>query len=284
MVGGLLLGRSGFWARIALVSVILTGVGSYAFSQSDLDAAKGAAAPEPAPAAAPAADTTAAPADTSAAPAAATGATAPKKSLLSFYYDALGLRYVIVFLTLSFVFVAVTVLCFLSIRREVLMPSALIEGFEAHLNEKRYQEAYELAKSDESYLGKVLAAGLGKLNSGYDQAVEAMQEVMDDESMKLEHKISYVALIGTLAPMFGLLGTVDGMVAAFDTIATSTAQPKPSELALGIQMALVTTLIGLWLAIPAIFLFGLFKNWVARFILEIGMISEGLMSRFGAKK
>ncbi|MBL8828864.1 MAG: MotA/TolQ/ExbB proton channel family protein, partial [Planctomycetaceae bacterium] len=69
-----------------------------------------------------------------------------------------------------------------------------------------------------------------------------------------------------------------------DTIANSTTQPKPAELALGIQMALVTTLIGLWLAIPAIFLFGLFKNWVARFILEIGMISEGLMSRFGAKK
>jgi biopolymer transport protein ExbB len=262
---------------LALAWVIPTAM---VLAQSDLDAAKTATEAPAAPAAAPAADPAAAPA---AAPAAGAPAK-PQQSLLGFFYAALGLKYVIVFLALSFTFVAVTVMCLLSVRRDVLMPAALIEGFEAHLNEKRYQEAYELAKSDESYLGKVLTAGLGKLSAGYEQAIEAMQEVMDDETMKLEHRISYVAMIGTLAPMFGLLGTVDGMVGAFDTIAQSTTQPKPAELALGIQMALVTTLIGLWLAIPAIFLFGLFKNWVARFILEIGMISEGLMGRFGAKK
>ena len=43
------------------------------------------------------------------------------------------------------------------------MPAALIEGFESHLNEKRYQEAYEMAKTDESFLGQVLSAGLAKL-------------------------------------------------------------------------------------------------------------------------
>src|SRR6185369_7465553 len=107
----------------------------------------------------------------------------------------------------------------------------LIEQFEAHLNEKRYQEAYELAKADESVLGKVLAAGLAKLSLGYERAVIAMQEVGEDENMKMEHRLSYIALIGTMAPMVGLLGTVDGMVQSFVVIARSTAQPKPSELA-----------------------------------------------------
>lgn len=275
--------RSAWLILWAMITLAVAVPAAWVQAQSDLDAAKTAAEPAPAapaPAAAPA-DAGAAPA---AAPAAAPTGAPPKQSMLGFFYAALGPKYVVVFLALSFAFVAIIVMCFLSIRREVLMPAALIEGFEAHLNEKRYQEAYELAKSDESYLGKVLSAGLGKLSAGYDQAIEAMQEVMDDETMKLEHRISYVAMVGTLAPMFGLLGTVDGMVSAFDTIANSTTQPKPSELALGIQMALVTTLIGLWLAIPAIFLFGMFKNQVSRFILEIGMISEGLMSRFGAKK
>ena len=107
-----------------------------------------------------------------------------------------------------------------------------------------------------------------------------MQEVGEDETMKLEHKLNYIALIGTVSPMVGLLGTVDGMVAAFQVIAQSTTQPKPSALAQGISMALITTLVGLWLAIPAIAIFGIFRNVLARLVLEVGIHSERLMSRF----
>jgi biopolymer transport protein ExbB len=80
--------------------------------------------------------------------------------------------------------------------------------------------------------------------------------------------------------MFGLLGTVDGMVASFQVIAKSTTQPKPSELAQGISMALITTLVGLWLAIPAIIFFGVMRNRMTRLMLEVGVMSEGLMGRF----
>jgi biopolymer transport protein ExbB len=165
-------------------------------------------------------------------------------------------------------------------RREYILPSQLIESFESHLNAKRYQEAYELAKNDESFLGKVLSAGLAKISSGYPQAIEAMQEVGEEENMRLEHRLSYLALIGTISPMFGLLGTVDGMVQAFADIARSTVTPKPAELAEGIMTALVTTLVGLWLAIPAIIAFNILRNRVARLVLEVGIVSENLMSRF----
>ena len=204
----------------------------------------------------------------------------PPQSQLAFFYDALGLKYVIIFLAISFAFVALLVMNFLTLRRNNIVPIALVEGFEANLNEKRYQEAYDLAKSDESFLGHVLAAGLAKLSTGYDKAVEAMQEVGEDENMKLEHRLSYIALIGTIAPMFGLLGTVDGMVASFQVIANSTTQPKPSELASGISMALITTLVGLWIAIPAIMAFGIMRNRMTRLMLEVGILSEGLMGRF----
>ena len=160
------------------------------------------------------------------------------------------------------------------------MPPALSEAFEAHLENKEYQPAYELAKSDDSYLGHVLAAGMGKLQAGYSHSVEAMQEVQGEEAMKLEHKISYVSLVGALAPMFGLLGTVDGMVGAFMIIAKSSTAPKPSELAIGISQALITTLIGLWLAIPAIACFALFKNWLQSLNGDIEQESLRLMSRF----
>jgi len=211
---------------------------------------------------------------------AAADAAPEEESMLVFYYKALGLRYVIVFLALSFGLVALLVMCFMQIRRTVLMPPGLSQAFEAHLESKEYQQAYELAKTDDSYLGHVLAAGMSKLQSGYGPAVEAMQEEEGEQAMKLDHKVSYVSLIGALAPMFGLLGTVDGMVGAFMVIAKSATAPKPSELAVGISQALITTLIGLWLAIPAIACFALFKNWLQKLNGDVDGEAMRLMSRF----
>jgi biopolymer transport protein ExbB len=70
------------------------------------------------------------------------------------------------------------------------------------------------------------------------------------------------------------------MVAAFMLIAAQDTAPKPNELAVGISQALVTTLIGLWLAIPAIACYGLLKNWLQRFNMEVDDESMRLMSRF----
>jgi len=209
-----------------------------------------------------------------------TTAAAPRQNYLEWLYKSLGLLYSIIFLSLSFALVAVFVMNVLVARRDNILPASLIDGFEAHLNAKKYQEAYELAKNDESFLGKVLAAGLARLSSGYPQAIEAMQEVGEEENMRLEHRLSYLALIGTISPMFGLLGTVDGMVQAFNVIARSTVSPKPADLAQGISTALVTTLVGLWLAIPAIAAFNILRNRIARLVLEVGIVSENLMSRF----
>ena len=204
----------------------------------------------------------------------------PRKRALQWMYESLGLFYSAVFLSLSFTLVALFVMNLLTARRENVVPVALVEGFEAHLNEKRYQEAYEMSKSDESFLGRVLAAGLAKLSAGYDQAIEAMQEVGEDENMKLEHRLSYMALIGTISPMIGLLGTVHGMISAFSEIAVGGAQPRPQDLAQGISKALFTTLVGLMIAIPAIAAYNILRNRVQRLVLEVGILSEGLMGRF----
>jgi biopolymer transport protein ExbB len=205
---------------------------------------------------------------------------APQLTMLEWLFDALGWLYTIVFLILSFVFVALVIMNVLSARQTQICPPELIEGFEARLDEKKYQEAYELAKADESFLGNVLSAGLGKLNAGYDHAIEAMQEVGEEENMKLEHRLSYIALIGSISPMVGLFGTVDGMIRSFWVIATSQASPEPSLLAKGVSTALLTTLIGLAIAIPAVSIYNILRNRVQRLVLEVGITSENLMSRF----
>lgn len=205
---------------------------------------------------------------------------ADSESLLVWLYRSLGLRYVVVFLFISFCMVALWVMNLLAIRRESILPTALIQGFEAHLNEKRYQEAFELAKSDDSMLGQILAAGVANLSGGYDKAMGAMQEVGEEETMKMEHRLGYVALIGQIGPMFGLLGTVDGMVTAFDVIAKSSVTPKPSQLAVGIGTALVTTVVGLCIAIPCITYYTILRNRLQKLLLEVGVVSESLMNRF----
>lgn len=210
------------------------------------------------------------------------------QSRLAWISGALGWVFGPAFLFLSFTLVALAVMVFLMARRDNIVPMQLIEAFEAHLNEKRYQEAYELAKADESFLGQVLSAGLAKLSGGYEKALEAMQEVGEEENMKIEHKLSYIALIASISTLTGLLGTVWGMTAAFEVIATSsTGAPSPQELAEDISTALVTTVAGLLLAIPAIAVFTIVKNRCQKMVLEVGSVSEDLMSRFqtvGVKK
>jgi biopolymer transport protein ExbB len=228
---------------------------------------------------------TGAPAGDAAATTAAGAAPAAKvqsRSFLVYIAEACGWFWGPAFLLCSFILVALIMMNLLQVRREVLLPTQFVEEFEQKLNAKDFQGAYEFARSDESFVARVLAAGMGRLSRGYEEAVEGMQEAGEDENMALEHRLSYVALIGTIAPMMGLMGTVQGMITSFDVIATSPTAPKPSELANGISTALVTTLIGLVLAIPAMVFHGILKNRIQRLVLEIGMVSEGLMGRFAA--
>jgi len=80
--------------------------------------------------------------------------------------------------------------------------------------------------------------------------------------------------------MIGLAGTVTGMISSFDEIANSATQPEPAKLADGISTALWTTLVGLGIAIPAMIAYSILRNRVSRLVLEVGMVSEGLMARF----
>ena len=151
-----------------------------------------ARAQQPAEEAAPAAAEPAA-----AAPAAADEAAPVKsESFLAWMIRASGI-FGFILLLLSFVMVALIMMNVLQVRRENLLPTAFIEAFEQKIAAKDYQAAYEIARTNESFVARVLAAGLSKLNRGYNEAIEGMQEVGEDESMSMEHKLSYLALISS---------------------------------------------------------------------------------------
>ena len=204
------------------------------------------------------------------------------RNLLSYVARACGWFWGPAFLLLSFILIALIMMNLLEVRRDVLLPTQFVEEFEQKLNAKDFQGAYEFARSDDSFIGRVLTAGMGRLSRGYDEAVEGMQEAGEDASMALEHRLSYISMIGTIAPMMGLIGTVQGMISCFDAIAQPTVSLRPWQQAEGVSMALVTTLIGLVLAVPAMVFHGIIRNRIQRLVLEIGMVSEGLMGRFAA--
>jgi biopolymer transport protein ExbB len=186
----------------------------------------------------------------------------------------------VTFLVLSVLYVALIMINVFAVRRPAIMPAPLVEQFTTLLDNKQYQEAYELAKDNDSFIGKVLAAGLAKIGSGYETAQKAMQDVGDEELMTMEHRLSLLALIANISPMIGLLGTVVGMVASFQVIADSQVAPQASKLAEGISMALVTTEIGLFIAIPSIVAYDILKNILAQRILEVTFVIDNLMNRF----
>lgn len=224
-------------------------------------------------------DTQVAMAQDDAAPAADADSGAKKQSILMWTFNSLGPLYSFVFLGISFALVALGFKYLLALRHGSNVPADLQAQFEELITNRQFSEAYELVKEDDTYLGKVLAAGMAKVASGYDKSVAAMQETSDDISMSYEQGLSYIGLIAGTSTMVGLLGTVNGMIMSFQVIATATAAPKPNELAGGISTAMFTTMVGLIVSIPALVIFQVLKNKLARIIFEVGSISEDLIGK-----
>ena len=107
-----------------------------------------------------------------------------------------------------------------------------------------------------------------------------MELANEDVTMEMEHRTTYLATVGTLGPMIGLVGTVYGMIMAFHVIAIEGSSPQASQLAAGISTALYATLEGIAISIPAIFFYAIYRNRIARLSLEVGMTAEPLLEQF----
>jgi biopolymer transport protein ExbB len=155
------------------------------------------------------------------------------------------------------------------------VPAALVEKLEAAIRDKKFQDAYDVCKDNESFLARLVRTGIANLPSGRPEAKEAMQSVAEEVVTTLEMKISYLAIIGTLGPMIGLVGTIQGMIMSFQEIATAAgAQPRPDKVAEGISKALFITLEGVSLSVPAIFFFAFFRNRIAQMNMEATRVAD----------
>jgi len=167
-----------------------------------------------------------------------------------------------------------------NVRADKLCPPELIDEIEALLEEDEYQEALELCESEPNFITRSLAAGLPRLGEGYAKVKEAMEGAAGVEAVKLQQKVSWMLFLSNVAPLLGLFGTVSGMITAFQKIVELGAKVQPSDLAVGISAALVTTFLGLLVAIPAVTAYQYFRNKATRISIHFAEVLEEMTERF----
>ncbi len=184
----------------------------------------------------------------------------------------------IVLLPTSIWLIAMVVLLALDLRMGAAIPAGFVEDFTDTVNKRKFKEAYDMARSDPSYLGRVLTAGMARLQYGLDDAREAALNALEGIKSDKEQKNNYTAVIGTLGPLLGLVGTVFGMIESFMELSTG-SNPNPARLAAGISHALAVTLVGIAISVPAIAFNTYFRNRINQVMLEVGHVADDLLTQ-----
>ena len=135
-----------------------------------------------------------------------------------------------------------------------------------------------------SFLSFVLCAGFDEATGGWPAMEKAMEDATAEQAARLFRKIEYLSVIGNIAPMVGLLGTVTGMIFAFQEVAETQGAVRAAQLAEGIYTALVTTVGGLLVAIPSLAAFAVFRNRVDQLVAETAYLAQHLVTPLKADR
>lgn len=175
---------------------------------------------------------------------------------------------------------------FLTIRKGNLAPEDEMAAIEGLFAEKKYREVIEYTAGSPSFFAHVMNSALSEAPHGYGAMERAMEEANEERTTKLLRKIEGLNIIGNIAPMLGLFGTVYGMILTFGKIVEAGGMPKPDQLADSIGVALVTTFWGLFVAMPALAVYAYLRNRIDALSAEIALTSQELVGQFrpGAKK
>jgi biopolymer transport protein ExbB len=189
-----------------------------------------------------------------------------------------GVTIVLTLVVLSIIAVYLIVEQVLVLRRREIMPDGLADQVRQLLSQGRLPDADALCRKSPSSLSFVLLSGMAEIDFGWNAMEKAMEDAVSEQAAKLYRKIEYLSVIGNLAPMCGLLGTVTGMIFAFQQVAITQGMAGAGDLAEGIYSALVTTVAGLVVAIPSLGAFAIFRNRIDQLISETAYVAQHVFS------
>ncbi|MCL1920929.1 MAG: MotA/TolQ/ExbB proton channel family protein [Kiritimatiellaeota bacterium] len=250
--------------RVVMMAVLSAGVflGGEAYAQEA--AAEGGAAPEP----------------TLTAAAGESGAQTPKKAQTGFWAVVVGSGSLGVILWLALFGCGVAAIYFIVdssilIRPQKIMPQGLVSNVKAAMAEGDVMKALKVCDSEPGPMANILSAGFSHVEEGFDVIQESIGAAADLETERIMQKLTWISVCSNLSPMLGLLGTVQGMIMCFKTLATGA--PDVGALALSISQALWTTAGGLSIAIPAITFYYSIRNNANRLILRMQAMTMELI-------
>ncbi|MEM6654953.1 MAG: MotA/TolQ/ExbB proton channel family protein [Planctomycetota bacterium] len=171
-----------------------------------------------------------------------------------------------------------------ALRRGAVLPKPFIHCVLSQIREGETREgAMLLCEADSSHIARVFEAGLWRWGKS---AVEVEQAILDEgerTAASLRRNLRVINGVAQVCPLLGLLGTVWGMMAAFDAIAANDAMGRPELLAGGIGQALFSTAAGLAVAIPALTLYLYFVGRVDGLVMEIDRRGQELVQLISAE-
>lgn len=161
-------------------------------------------------------------------------------------------------------------------RQSVFLPPATTEQIREMIAQRRFKDLIDFTETDPTFLSKALNPALKRAPS-ISRMKEAMETAIGEETAEQFRKIELLNIIGNLGPLLGLLGTVLGMIEAFQAVATSGGQADVSKLSGGISTALCHTFLGLFLAVPCLAAFGIFRTVVDRLTVRGALLAEEML-------
>ncbi len=198
---------------------------------------------------------------------------AQSKSMLDFIQAGGVVGYVII--ALSFVGIGFVIDAFVNIQSKKLMPPNLSQEFENLAVQGKFAEITTLCQANDTMLGRIVRTALSQGQMGIDAVKESMQESGAREVTRLRQRVGYIGFIASVAPMLGLLGTVTGMIGSFNVLGMEKGAARPDQLAVGISEALVTTCMGLVVAVPMMLFYSILRDRITR----IGQQASGQCDR-----
>lgn len=206
---------------------------------------------------------------------------APDKTLVQYIAEGGEIGYIII--GLSFTAVVFIIAALVRLRRGRLAPEDQVSSLDRMLRAGSVDQAvtYCSHADNESFLTRVMGSALLRCSRspfGLLELRTALEEAGQVEVARLHRSTDAIGLIASVAPMLGLLGTVVGMVGAFDALSLSEGVAKPDQLAGHISVALITTVLGLVVAIPCTAVYSYLRNRVDSLVAEVSELIEELAS------
>lgn len=156
-------------------------------------------------------------------------------------------------------------------------PEAIFSSVSKLLKNGKYHQALEMSKSCRGPVGRLMETGIRHGGASEKKLEELLSLSAQNELKKFGKNIRVLEVIATVSPLMGLLGTVIGMVQAFNKVAEHTGQVEPSILAGGIWVALLTTAAGLTVAIPSSIMLHLFDQKIAGIAASLSEYGQKLL-------